>query len=118
MNCLKLGLCSVTFRSKSAAEVVEIAKKGGIKHIEWGGDIHVKSCDDARTVKFLCDNEDIIISSYGSYFNSIDYDENKWTEICEIASIMDASSVRIWLGKKNSEDTDLTEYNTLLENSK
>lgn len=118
MNGLKLGLCSVTFRGKSVAEVLETAKRGGIKYIEWGGDIHVKSCDDALYVKTLCDNEDIIISSYGSYFNSIEYDENKWSEICEIASIMSASSIRIWLGKKNSEDTELAEYNTLLANTR
>ena len=118
MNGLKLGLCSVTFREKSAAEVLETAKRGGIKYIEWGGDIHVKSCDDARNVKALCDNEDIIISSYGSYFNSIEYDEKKWSEICEIASIMNASSIRIWLGKKNSEDTEIVEYNTLLANTR
>ena len=53
MNNLKLGLCSVTFRKKSAAQVVEIAKKAGISYIEWGGDIHVKNADDAKIVKSI-----------------------------------------------------------------
>ncbi len=118
MNSFKLGLCSVTFRKKSAEEVVEIAKKAGIDYIEWGGDIHVKTTEEARIVKSICDNEGIKISSYGSYFNSAEYDEAQWTEICEIASIMGASSVRIWLGKKDSEETGDVEYNTLLENTK
>lgn len=78
MNSFKLGLCSVTFRKKSAAQVILIAKKAGIDYIEWGGDIHVTTVEDARIVKSLCDNEGIKISSYGSYFNSIEYDEEKW----------------------------------------
>ncbi|MBR3868901.1 MAG: sugar phosphate isomerase/epimerase [Clostridia bacterium] len=118
MNSFKLGLCSVTFRKKSAEEIVEIAKKSGIGFIEWGGDVHVKTVEDAQRVKSLCDKENIKISSYGSYFNSADYDEEKWCDICEIAKEMGASSVRIWLGKKDSEKTDSSEYLTLLENTK
>lgn len=118
MNSFKLGLCSVTFRKKSAAQVVLIAKKAGIRYIEWGGDIHITNADEARIVKSLCDNEDIKISSYGSYFNSKDFDKNKWEQVCNIAKIMDAASVRIWLGNKNSEDTSEKEYRKLLENTK
>ena len=70
MNYFNLGLCSVTFRKKTAEEVVNLAKKAGIGYIEWGGDVHVKTLDDARMVKALCENADIKISSYGSYFNS------------------------------------------------
>ena len=118
MSYFKLGLCSVTFRKKSAAQVVEIAKKAGIGYIEWGGDIHVRTIDDARIVKSICDNEGIKVSSYGSYFNTNDFDENKWIQICEIAKTLGASSIRIWLGKKNSEDFSDTEYNVLLKNIK
>lgn len=118
MNSFKLGLCSVTFRKKSAAQVVEIAKNAGIGYIEWGGDVHVTTLEEARIVKSICDNEDIKISSYGSYFNSIEFDKDKWVQVCEIAKQMGASSIRIWLGKKNSEDTPEKEYRTLLENTK
>lgn len=118
MNSFKLGLCSVTFRKKSAAQVILIAKKAGIDYIEWGGDIHVTTVEDARIVKSLCDNEGIKISSYGSYFNSIEYDEEKWIQVCEIAKKMEAPSIRIWLGKKNSEEMSNKEYLTLLENTR
>lgn len=118
MNSFKLGLCSVTFRKKSAAQVILIAKKAGIDYIEWGGDIHVTTVEDARLVKSVCDNEGIKISSYGSYFNSIEFDKDKWVQVCEIAKKMGAPSVRIWLGKKNSEETSDKEYRTLLENTK
>lgn len=118
MNSLKLGLCSVTFRKKSAAQVIEIAKNAGISYIEWGGDVHITNTEEARIVKSICNNEGIKISSYGSYFNSAEFDKKKWEQICEIAKIMNAKSVRIWLGKKNSEETADKEYRTLLENTK
>ena len=118
MSSFKLGLCSVTFRKKTAKEIVDIAKKAGVEYTEWGGDIHVKNLDDARKVKALCEENNIKISSYGSYFNCAEYDESKWTEICQITKEMGANSVRIWLGKKDSEKTSEKEYNIILENTK
>lgn len=118
MSSFKLGLCSVTFRKKTVQEIVDIAKKAGVEYIEWGGDIHVKNLDDARKVKALCEYNNIKISSYGSYFNCAEYDESKWTKICQITKEMGANSVRIWLGKKDSEKTSEKEYNTILENTK
>ena len=118
MNSFKLGLCSVTFRKKSVEQVVEIAQKAGIGSIEWGADVHVRTLEDARRVKALCDGAGIAISSYGSYVNSADYDESKWNETCRLAKEMGASSVRIWLGRKNSEETSEAEYRLLLENTK
>lgn len=118
MNSFRLGLCSVTFRKKSAAQVVEIAKKAGVEYIEWGGDVHITNIEEARIIKTVCDNEGIKICSYGSYFNCIDYDERKWTEICKIAKKMNAESVRVWLGKRNSEITSEDEYNVLISNTR
>ena len=118
MNYFNIGLCSVTFRNKTAGEVVEIAKKAGIGFIEWGGDVHVKSLSDAKKVKALCDEAGIKISSYGSYFNSLVSDEGKWIETCKIAKEMNADSIRIWLGKKNSQDTSDEEYKQILDNTK
>jgi sugar phosphate isomerase/epimerase len=98
--------------------VVALAQKAGIGYIEWGGDIHVTNEDDARNVKSLCDNADIKISSYGSYFNCADYDEDKWIQVCKIAKEMDAESIRVWLGKKDSEITSEEEYDALVSNTK
>ena len=118
MNSFKLGLCSVTFRKKSVEQVVEIAKKAGVSSIEWGADVHIKTPEDAQKAKILCNDAGIVISSYGSYINSADYDESKWIETCKIAKEMGASSVRIWLGNKNSEETDENEYELLIKNTK
>lgn len=118
MDYFKLGLCSVTFRKKAAEDVVDLAKKAGIGFIEWGGDVHVKTFDDAKKVKALCEKADIIISSYGSYFNSAVYNEGRWVDTCKIAREMDAEYIRIWLGKKNSQITSEKEYKLLVENTK
>ena len=118
MNYFKLGLCSVTFRKKTAEEIVRIAKNAGVSYIEWGGDVHVKSIEDAKKVKALCDKAGIKISSYGSYCNSAAFDEEKWAEACDIAREMGASSIRIWLGKKNSQVTSEEEYLLLLKSTK
>lgn len=118
MNSFKLGLCSVTFRKLSAAKVVEIAKKAGVSYIEWGGDVHVTNTEEARIVKSICDNEDIKICSYGSYYRVGCGDKSKWEEICRIAKAMNASSVRVWLSDKDSEETTQAEYNRIVDDLK
>lgn len=118
MNRFKLGLCSVTFRKKTIEEIAEIAEKAGVDFIEWGADVHVKNQEEAKRAKAICHDKKIKISSYGSYFNAISYDENEWKKVCEIAKEMEAQSVRIWLGKKDSEKTDSEEYNLLVNNLK
>ena len=118
MNSFRLGLCSVTFRKKTAEEVVDLAKKAGVGYIDWGGDVHVNTLVDAKKVKELCDKADIKISSYGSYINSAFYDKSKWLDTCKIAKEMGAESIRIWLGKKNSQVTSEDDYRLILENTK
>ena len=114
MNSLKLGVASVTFRSKTIAEVIEIAKNAGVTYIEWGADVHVKNEQDAKTARELCDENNIKISSYGSYFRAGLHDTDSWEQICKNAEIMGAESIRIWLGDKDSEKFTQEEYNKLL----
>ena len=85
MNYFKLGLCSVTFRKKTAEQIVDIAKKADVSYIEWGGDVHVRSLEDAKKVKALCDKAGIKISSYGRYINSAEYSEENWNLISQYA---------------------------------
>ena len=42
---IKTGMTSVTFRKKSAEDVIAIVKEAGLDGIEWGGDIHVPAGD-------------------------------------------------------------------------
>ncbi len=118
MSSLKIGVASVTFRNKTISEVVEIAKNAGVEFIEWGGDVHVKTLDDAKLAKKLCDENNIKISSYGSYYRTGSSAVAEWEDVCRISSEMGAFSVRIWLGNKNSEDFTESEYNELFEEMK
>lgn len=118
MGKLKIGVASVTFRNKTMEDVVAIAKNAGVGYIEWGADVHVKSLDDASKAKKLCDENEIVISSYGSYYRAGSNNKPEWKKICQIAKAMGASSVRVWLGNKDSEKTSEEEYATLLEDLK
>ncbi len=115
MNSFKIGVASVTFRNKTVSEVVEIAEKAGVGYIEWGSDVHVKTEEDALLARKLCNEKGIGIISYGSYYRVGSHDEKKWEEICKNASVMGASSVRVWLGEKDSEKTSEEEYKEILE---
>lgn len=118
MGLIKTGLASVTFRNKSIDEIISLCKKAGIGFIEWGADVHIKTADDARKAKRLCDEAGISIPSYGSYYKVGCGDETQWLSLCENARIMGARSIRVWLGEKNSENTSEKEYATLLEDLK
>ncbi len=118
MKSIKTGLASVTFRNKSVHEVVEIAQKAGVEYIEWGADVHVKTLEDAQFAKKLCDENNIKIRSYGSYYTVGSGDVEHWNRICENANALGASSVRVWLGNKNSEETDKEEYSHILDDLK
>ncbi len=115
MGNLKIGVASVTFRNKTVSQVVKIAKNAGVEFIEWGGDIHVKTLEDAKLAKKLCDENNIKISSYGSYYRTGCSDKGEWEKVCRIANEMGASSVRIWLGNKDSENFTESEYEELSE---
>ncbi len=118
MSLMKTGLASVTFRNKSIEEIVSLCKNAGVGFIEWGADIHVKTADDAKKAKQLCDGAGLTIPSYGSYYRVGSGDEDEWLSLCENAKIMGAKSIRVWLGKKNSEDTSEKEYAALLADLK
>lgn len=110
---LKVGLTSVTFRDKSAFEVIDYCKECGISAIEWGSDVHVPAGDfeNARKVKKACDEAGIYASSYGSYYRTGVYDNpiEEFTKYLETAKILEAPVIRIWVGKMDFEEAD-SEY--------
>ena len=113
-----IGFTSTTFRNiRNVEKIVKIALDCGAECIEWGGDIHVKDVATAKYVKKLCDEAKIKITSYGSYYRIGSFNTSEWKKICEIASAMGASSVRVWLGKSDSEKTDADTYKKLVEDA-
>lgn len=116
---MQFGFTTTTFRNiKNVEKIVKIASQAGVDCIEWGGDIHVKDVETAKRVKELCDNVNINVSSYGSYYRVGSKDEKEWKKICEISSALGADAVRVWLGTADSEKTDAATYKSLVEDAK
>ncbi|MEC2158339.1 sugar phosphate isomerase/epimerase family protein [Virgibacillus halodenitrificans] len=103
----KLGLCSVTFRDSSVEEVIDISKKAGISGIEWGGDVHVPPLSDrAKEVARLTEQAGLEVVSYGSYYRLGHGENNQFEEILQTAIQLKAPGIRVWAGKKGSEQAD------------
>ena len=116
---MNFGFTTTSFRQiKDLKKIVDIARQAEIDCIEWGGDKHVKSVEDAKHAKELCDKAGIRINSYASYYRVGCKNAEEWKKICEIASTMGARSVRVWLGKADSEKTDEATYKIIVEDTK
>ncbi len=116
---MRIGFTTTSLRQiKSLEKIVRIASEAGAQCIEWGGDIHVKDVESAKAAKKLCNDANIEISTYGSYYRVGSKDAAEWKKICEIASELGARSVRVWLGKADSEKTDALTYRNLVEDIK
>ncbi|MBQ9850356.1 MAG: TIM barrel protein [Clostridia bacterium] len=114
-----VGFTSTTFLNiKSLEKIVKIAVDCGADCIEWGGNLHVTSPEEAKKAKELCSAAKIKISSYGSYYRVGSADSQEWKRICEIASAMGAPAVRVWLGNSDSEKTDAADYDAIVSDAK
>ncbi len=116
---MQVGFTSNTFRNiKNIEKIVAVAESVGADCIEWSADLHVKNIDDAKKAKKLCDDAGIPVCSYGSYYRVGKGDIASWRNVCEIADILSAPVIRVWLGSADSEKTDDETYNKLLEEIK
>lgn len=101
---MKKGVVSVTFRKKTPEEVIDIVKKAGLTHIEWGGDVHVPHGDveTAKRVGELTRAAGLTVSSYGSYFRDPAADL-QFEDVLASAVALQTDIIRVWAGKKNFE---------------
>lgn len=115
---MKFGFTTTTLRNiRDLTKIVKIAADAKADVIEWGGDVHIKDIGTAKAANKLCTDAGITVSSFGSYYRVGSGNADEWKEICELASNLGADSVRVWLGKKNSEATDSDYYNKILSDS-
>jgi sugar phosphate isomerase/epimerase len=95
---LRPGLCSVTFRSLTPAEVIEAAVAAGIEGVEWGGDVHVPPGQDsvAADVRRRCDDAGLACPSYGSYLAAGKSSPERTAPVLATAVALGAGNVRVW----------------------
>ena len=112
---MKTGLVSVTFREQSVEKIINIVKKAGLDGIEWGSDVHVPvgDIDNALAVAKLMKKSNLEVLSYGSYYKvGI---SNNFNGVLKTANALGAKNIRIWAGRKNSEDVGVNEYNEMIK---
>jgi len=95
---IKAGLCSVTFRTKTPREIIDLAAKAGLHSIEWASDAHVQegNISLAKEVKKMTEDAGIEVSSYGSYY-SLGMKKDI-VPYLESAKALGAPEIRVWAG--------------------
>jgi sugar phosphate isomerase/epimerase len=103
------GLVSVTFRSLSTSEVIDLMKRAGLEAVEWGGDVHVPPGDVARAREVGQATRDagLMVAAYGSYYRLGGGEMNKvpFEDVLASAAALGAPTIRVWAGVKGSADT-------------
>jgi len=95
------GLCSITFRSLDADDVLALVVRAGAEGIEWGADGHVPpgGGPGAEALATRCRDAGVEVVSYGSYLGAgpTDGDETGAVEaVLDSAQALGAPMVRIW----------------------
>lgn len=105
---IKAGLCSVSFRKLSVADIVDVARRATLDGIEWGGDVHVRHGDvqTARDTLARCRDAGLDCPSYGSYYR-VGVSEDRglsFADVLATAAALKARTIRVWAGATNLED--------------
>ena len=115
MKRFKLGFTTVTFRGKTPEQICKIAKKNEVDCLEWGTDVHVPNAEAAKEVRRLCDEHGLQTLSLGAYHRIGIPNATPFSETLESAKILGAKRIRVWLGKKSSEDFTEEERKALID---
>lgn len=113
-----IGLCTVTFRDLSVKDILNLAEKGQLEAIEWGSDVHLPP-GDFETAKQICKESKKIgvkYTSYGSYYFL--QDSQNFHEVLKTAKALGAKTIRVWAGKKGSNDSDNSYIESLIQEAR
>jgi sugar phosphate isomerase/epimerase len=96
------GLVSITFRKLTPTEIVALVRQGGLRGIEWGGDIHVPhgNLARAREVRGLTHDAGLTVAAYGSYYRAAASEAAglSFGSVLETAVALGAPVIRVWAG--------------------
>ncbi len=115
------GLVSITFRSLSPEEVIKLVLQGGLKTIEWGGDVHVPpgNTNIARDVGRLTREAGLGVSAYGSYYRLGQGEKAPvpFEAVLESAVGLNAPTIRVWAGSKSSAKCSPEEVKAVIDDA-
>ncbi|MPV51366.1 TIM barrel protein [Pseudactinotalea sp. HY160] len=108
---LRPGLCSVTYRELTPAEVIDLARDAGLECIEWAGDVHVPAGDvaGAASVRGATEAAGLAVASYGSYLDFLGSEEEfalAAAGVVSAAAALGAPRIRVWAGRTGSAEAD------------
>ena len=103
------GLVSISFRSRTPAELLAACRRAGLQGIEWGGDVHVPhgNLEVAREVAARTREAGLEIPSYGSYYR-VGRDESaqvSFARVLDTAVVLQTPLIRVWAGEQGSAAT-------------
>jgi len=95
------GLCSITFRSLTADDVIRAACVAGVEGVEWGADVHAPPGGGPTISALAARTRDagLEVVSYGSYLGMAPpdaTDDAAVDAVLETASALGSPMVRIW----------------------
>ena len=113
----KTGLVSVSFRSLSPEEIIDLCVSSGLKYVEWGSDVHAPASDRARLCRIadLQKQSGIVCSSYGTYFRIGTDPVEKIEEYIYAAKCLGTEVLRLWCGDRSSAEYSPEEKEALAE---
>ncbi|MEZ5865023.1 MAG: hypothetical protein R3D25_13515 [Geminicoccaceae bacterium] len=100
------GLCSVTFRSIDAEQVIALAVEAGARGIEWCSTVHVPPGHLATAMRIAaqCRDAGLDLPSYGTYVRAgADDEQQDMGAALDTAAALGAPNVRVWAGRQGSE---------------
>jgi hypothetical protein len=112
------GLCSVTFRALTPAQVAAAAAASGLQGIEWGSDVHAPPDQPAtlREVRRVTADAGLAVTSYGTYYR-LDDEPHPWERYLDAAAALGAPLLRIWAGRQGSAEVDDAQWARLVADS-
>lgn len=100
------GMTSVTFRGLSPKQIISLCAACGIAGIEWGGDVHVPTTQEAGAAAVAGETHaaGLAVLSYGSYYKL--NTGAVFAPVLRAAQALGAPRVRIWAGERGSQEAD------------
>jgi 3-dehydroshikimate dehydratase len=100
------GLVSITFRSLSPKHIIDLAARGGVEGIEWGGDVHVPHGNPvlAGELATMTKEAGLCSAAYGSYYRVGGESADLFKRIIDISLALQTKIIRVWAGGLGSNE--------------